>query len=299
MSKDGTAPDVLAFGKHPLPPDFPVFYWVRLQYDDGGPARARYLGSHNGLEIGYCHHGEGVFAVGGRLFHFGPGFVSVVPPMSPHHTWSRKGTRCEWSFALTDPDRLLFGGPVKDLALFDTTRFAGPRFPNLLPPAEHPHIVSLITRILDENQEKRPYHEQAVRACFLGLLVELNRLAGPARRRLAPVPCPVDQVERLRPALQLIQTRYTQKLSVAGMAERCHMSKSNFRQVFKQVMGKGPYQYLTEARIARACLELKENKKKIEAIAWDNGFPSPSCFVRQFRDIMHMAPRRWARLHGA
>ncbi|MBN1675649.1 MAG: helix-turn-helix transcriptional regulator [Kiritimatiellae bacterium] len=296
MQKRRKSAQKTVYGMHPLPSEFPLRFYVRWsEGDDTGP-HGETVGCHNGLELGYCHEGEGVFSIGGRLFPFGPRAISVVAPMVPHATWSRHGTRSTWSFILTDPARLLFGGPAKNYALFDTTRFAGPQFRSILSAGEYPAIEALILKALEEHDRAAPHYEAAIRACFLALLVELNRLPGTVPTNGVAVRD--DLVERLTPALRQIQRDYTRKIAVDRLSALCGMSKSHFRQIFKEAMGKSPYEYLTEYRVAMACLDLKENKKTVESIAWDNGFPTVSCFARKFKAIMGVAPRTWAKAQG-
>ncbi|MBN1673954.1 MAG: helix-turn-helix domain-containing protein [Kiritimatiellae bacterium] len=284
------------FARHALPPEFPVHFWMRRSVDDGVRTRRNVIGRHNGLEIGYCHEGEGVLLVGDRVFPFGPRYVSVVPPLSPHSTLSRKGTRSLWSIFLTDPASLL-GAPGSDEALYDTTFFSAPGFPNLLSPARHPEIERLAAKILQENERRDTHYEQAIRAYCRALLVELSRVAGGA-----PAHGPAfraDLLERVRPALEYVQANYAGNLSVSTLAALCHMSKPRFHSVFRQAMGKAPHQHLTEFRVAMACLELMRDEKTVETIAWDNGFSSVPCFVRSFKDILGAAPRTWARRQAA
>ncbi|MBN1675038.1 MAG: helix-turn-helix transcriptional regulator [Kiritimatiellae bacterium] len=283
---------ITRFARHPLPAEFPVHVWVRHLTRDGSEHHRSILGCHNGLEIGYCHQGEGVFPVGDRFLPFGPRYVSVVPPMTPHGTWSREGTESTWSYFLTDPARLL-AAPGTDYTLFDTTAFSVPGFPNLLSPTDHPEIETLVAQILRENERRDTHYEEAIRAYFRALLVELNRVAGRARRRSRAVR--TDLFERIRPALRHIQHNYGDTLSVDALADLCHMSKSNFHRTFKRVMGKGPREHLTQYRVTMACLDLTENRKSVEAIAWDNGFGTVTRFAANFKQITGMTPRAWGR----
>ncbi|MBN1671523.1 MAG: helix-turn-helix transcriptional regulator [Kiritimatiellae bacterium] len=281
------------YKEFPLSPAFPLWVCRGVPEADGGSAHGTLVERHSGLEIGYCHEGEGVVSVAGRVFLFGARSIVVVPPMVPHGTWGPEGLGSTWSYLLADPVRLL-GGLGKNADLLDPTRFSGPKCPSVFAGAEHPEIERLLTDILEEDERKNRLHEEAIRGYLLALLVALNRIAGPAPRK-ADTPARPGAVERIIPALRHIQCEYARKISADGLAKTCGMGKSSFRQTFSQVMGKGPYEYLTEYRIAIACLELREARKTVEAVAWDNGFPTVSCFLRKFRDIMHMTPSQWAK----
>lgn len=274
-----------------LPPEFPIIFWAPYPVSEGSRRYRSIVACHNGLEIGYCHEGTGVFSIAGRLFRYRPGYVSVVPPMIPHSTWSRKGTHSLWSLFLTDPARLL-GSAGGDYALFDMTPFSVPGFPNLLSPDAHPAISRLTATIFEEHERKAANYAEAIRASVLALLVELSRLAGDAPASDAAVR--VDWIVRIRPALRRIQNNFADPITVDALAALCHMGKRNFHRTFKRVMGKGPYEYLTAYRVARACLDLTEHRKSVESIAWDSGFATVSGFVRKFKDSMGMAPATWA-----
>jgi AraC-like DNA-binding protein len=274
-----------------LPDEFPINFFIEDHINSQGPY-TRIPHFHNLFEISYCHQGEGVFTVGEKIIPFKAGDAMVINGQEAHVAQNRKGTQAIWTWIFTDIFKLL--SPVcKDFQITDTTRLCGKGFNNILMPTEHPAAIDLITRIIKERKAKGTFHEHAVRGLMLALMVYLQRL----KPREEPVIHPdiKEEITRLMPALNFMRDNYTQKVYTDHLARLCSMCPSGFRQHFRKVMGASPYQYLNHYRVAMAGIELKEGKKSVENIALDNGFPTLSCFVRTFKKIYGVAPRRWAK----
>jgi len=248
---------------------------------------------HDTLEIGYCHEGEGIFAIGRKVLAFRSGDTVVVSEVEPHQARNRPGVASVWSWVFVDTVRLL-GAHCDDPAFLDTTRLSGVRFRNVLPASEHSEIERLVLALLCEAGGSSAYWQESVRGCIMALLAGFQRL--PHRAESGVLGSGLgERIARLQPALRQIQKSYGAKLSVGRLAKRCRMSESNFRQVFRRVMGRSVYQYLMSYRLTMASIELRRGDKTVETIAYDNGFPTLSCFVRKFKARTGQPPRRWAR----
>ncbi|MBN1671705.1 MAG: helix-turn-helix transcriptional regulator [Kiritimatiellae bacterium] len=271
--------------------EFPVRFFIENRMRQRGPY-VHHPHVHDSLEIGYCHEGEGLFAIADKILSFRERDTVVVSGVEAHSGQNRPGVTSVWSWLFLDPVRLL-GEWCREHALLDTSRLSGKAFGNVLPASAYPAVESLVLRLIDEAKRAAPHFEESVRGCALSLLAEFQRLPG-----LAPQSCSVSsrhRMDRIEPALRRIQQEYAGKISVPGLARLCHMSESNFRQHFKRVMGKTAYQYVLAYRLGMASIELRDGRKTVEQIADDNGFPTLSCFVRKFKAAEGVAPRAWAR----
>lgn len=78
--------------------------------------------------------------------------------------------------------------------------------------------------------------------------------------------------------------------TLAALAARAHMSRSAFALKFKEVVGQPPLAYLTEWRVHRAKLLLRNTLRSHAEIAYEVGYESESSFSRVFRRLAGMAP---------
>ena len=65
------------------------------------------LHQHNGLEIGYCYSGSGIFVIENKVFTFSKGCVSIINDAEMHLAQSTPGTQSPWRFIILDPAKLL------------------------------------------------------------------------------------------------------------------------------------------------------------------------------------------------
>lgn len=99
--------------------------------------------------------------------------------------------------------------------------------------------------------------------------------------------------ERLNAAITHITNHYADKITLEVLAERSHLSVSQFKRVFKQLFRVTPSEYLFRVRINAACLLLRESSASVESIADQTGFYDASHFVKQFRAAIGQTPREF------
>jgi AraC family transcriptional regulator len=86
------------------------------------------------------------------------------------------------------------------------------------------------------------------------------------------------------------------KLSIAGAAATCNLSRSYLIKAFKKTSGRTPHRWLLDHRIDKE--ELLLHSLQIAEISLECGFADRSHFTRVFTNIMGMPPGVWRRLCG-
>ena len=272
--------------------EFPTAYFLENRMDQ--PREYLPLPHvHNVIEIGYCHEGRGVFSIAGKMLPFRTNDVVVINHLEPHYAANTPGVASTWSWIFFDPPRLLGAMPVAP-DMLDVSRLCGPKFSNVIVPKSSPGIASIVRLVIEELKAKQPNMQETVRGLLLSLLSQLHRLEGQASRGNSATG-KRQVMERLNPALAMIQQRYAERLSVRTLAKACNMSETHLRHHFQKAFGRGPYQHLQQYRLSMACTQLEDSRFTVAAIAEKNGFPTLSCFVRTFQKAKGIPPRRWAR----
>jgi len=249
---------------------------------------------HNALEIGYCHQGAGIFIVESKVMPFSKGDVIIITWNETHLAQSRKNTSSQWTWLYCDPARLL-APYFHDADAIDLSPMSGPNFHNIFQQKKYSRIAGAITDIIHECTHKAPFSEQVVRSLLFTALVLVRRTVSRTGSRRSPAQQKrTDQaMERIRPAIERICTRYHEDLRVEQLAETCCMSVTNFRRVFRRAMRKPPREYVIWVRISMASVELRDSTRTVSDIAMSSGFPTLSSFNRQFRRTMGDTPRHW------
>lgn len=95
---------------------------------------------------------------------------------------------------------------------------------------------------------------------------------------------------RLRRALDLIETRFDDDLSLEQLSREVGLSPFHFARAFKAETGSAPHQYLLELRFARAKDALANTRRAVADIALACGFKSASHFSSAFRRRFGVPP---------
>lgn len=106
-----------------------------------------------------------------------------------------------------------------------------------------------------------------------------------ARRTAAPA---VPSV--IRPGVTYLQEHYTEPLTVAGLANLCHVSQVYFRRLFKETFGVSPAAYITRLRLETAANYLEHGDMTVGEIAEAVGYTAVSYFGKEFKKAYGKTP---------
>lgn len=246
---------------------------------------------HDAFEIGYVLEGRGIFVLEGQETLFQPGHVHVINGADRHMAYAFEHARF---FNIHFHPDLLRDTSFSILSHAARRPFiAGPyRFKPLLPP-EHSgtaHIVALLEQIAHEHSHAAPNWQIIVK----GLLLQTIGML--LRHFESPMPFDVEARRltalraRLAPALQLIERRLTERLTIAELAAAVALSSSHFSALFAQALDTSPLAYRNARRMALAQQLLEESDAPIGDIATRCGFEAVQQFNRLFRRIVGCTP---------
>ena len=82
----------------------------------------------------------------------------------------------------------------------------------------------------------------------------------------------------------------SQEYDFEVMAERCNISLTHFRRIFRRVTQHSPVHFLQKCRLDRAAQELATTQRPVKEIALDVGYCSISHFSRTFKRRFGVSP---------
>ena len=97
----------------------------------------------------------------------------------------------------------------------------------------------------------------------------------------------------VRRALELIEERYAEPITLADAASAAAYSRCHFSKVFKQQLGTCFVNYLGRVRIRRAAELLARTELPVTSVALEVGFNDLSHFERVFRAAHKCSPRKF------
>ena len=269
-----------------LDPAFPFDFLLDGRRDD---EMITNLHVHDGLEIGYCHEGSGIYYIGSKILPYHAGDVTVITDREYHRSRSSPGTSSRWDWFFLNPLRLLVPHVTPSL-IWEPERFSGPKFINVLSSREHPLIAQLMLQMSHEVRQSDAHVRPNLRALTLVFLNHLHRLF-PKPKHRTKADHSARALSRISPALQLIVERFDQPLIIPDLATACSMSVRNFQLRFTKLMGCSPQAHLLKSRIQAAAALLADEERAISDIALSCGFNTLSSFNRAFKARHGMNPR--------
>ena len=105
--------------------------------------------------------------------------------------------------------------------------------------------------------------------------------------------------DRLDKVQQYVEDHYTEKISLAQVADLVNMTESSFSRFFSRVMQKPFFSFLNEYRINRASKLLIESEQGIAEIGFSCGYESLPFFYKQFKKIKGYSPRAFRKSYLA
>jgi len=280
-------------------------YYGTIDFSDGPISPIGYLWTHipdtvtdwvhvhDHLEFGRCISGSGTFNINGSIHRIQAPCCSVIYGGVWHSAQSNPYDKCVWNFISIDLKKLLpeIGG--KQIKAIKGMEWQKYEFPALMSKHEYPQIHCLIDEIFEESASIRENSYETLTTLITALLLRHSRLMTPTSR----VPNDPHTVERIAPALSYISGHYAENITVKQLADMCFISEATLRRYFYAFSNMSPQDYLQHTRIKSAAVMLITTQKSVLDIACDTGFPTSSCFNRQFAKLYKMSPRSYRIAH--
>ncbi len=282
---------------YPRTPGVPAVTVVRLDgHTPGTSTPGAVAHAHDFLLLLYLDRATGTLQVDGRgwpvaggdLVLIAPG--QVVAPTGPDDPVVSDA----WAVYFP-PDVVRLGVPSAFSSwhthplLFPFARGAAQRAQRLrVPPADRPAWPGRFRALQAELQDRRPGYQAAVLAQLTLLLVAVSRLSADIVGELRSVDEPV-----LAAVFDLIEARYAEPLSLAGVAAEVGLSPGHLTTVVRRRTGRTVQQWIGERRLQEARRLLAETDLPVAAVGRRVGYPDASYFIRRFAREHGSTPLPW------
>ena len=158
------------------------------------------------------------------------------------------------------------------------------------------HELSQVTVILDNLEEELVRQSAGFEAAaivqFTSLLLFLARAYQHQVSACSP------NILRLGKVLSLLESRFTEKLTVTELAEVANLSLSHFERIFTETMGLAPMEYVIHLRMNKAEKLLRSTPMPITEVAYQVGYGDSNFFTRQFKKTFQCTPQQYRRSAG-
>lgn len=253
------------FSPIPLDKSFPYSF---VPHTNGYHTREQ-MHTHDCIEIGLCKGGSGLFFIGGGVWPFMEGSISVIAAGTPHIAQNSNDDPSDWVFLnvgtnvahmpvcdgiVSDTELgCLFQIALQEFALGSSECKANVK--NLVDV-----FLSLYGRLCRENRDSSQYSER---------------------------------MNKILPALELVARKFSEEITSEELARACYLNPNYFRGVFRTLLGCTPTEYINRVRLRHACLLLKNTSLSVSEVAEKTGFLSFSTFNRLFKRALNCSPTHY------
>lgn len=96
--------------------------------------------------------------------------------------------------------------------------------------------------------------------------------------------------DRITQIVHYINENLFETLDLESLADKCNLSLSRFKHLFKEETGIPPSEYIIRRKVEKAQELMKDQKLSIKNIAYDLGFSSPAYFSTVFKQYNGYSP---------
>lgn len=154
------------------------------------------------------------------------------------------------------------------------------------------NILEAIIKIKDLIQQKAPYFEIEITVQLT--IIWQNLIVNGFNLEYDQLEIQKDQ--RMKQMLNWIHQHYTEKMLLEDIAKAGQLSRSECCRYFKRILKTTPLNYVTNFRIQRSSVLLKQTDASVTEVAYQVGFNSTSYFIDKFKKSMKMTPLEYKRL---
>lgn len=228
---------------------------------------------HDAIEFVYILDGEMEFGLNGERFTASAGELIAVDSAIVH-SFRPISESVDYYFLVADDKFFKANGLYTDTTLFERR-------------IKTDEARRLFLEIIREAEKRDEYSNISTLSVLMSLFIYMNR----HHSRIGKETHPTEEkkIIMVRSALLYIQEHYKEKLTVEGIAEALHFSKSYLSHSFKEITHTSLISYINLLRCQNARTLMLDGSGVAEAAA-DCGFSEISYFTRVFKKTLGILP---------
>ncbi len=258
-----------------------------------------YIHSHDFTEIVVILNGSAIHIIDGTEYPISKGHIYVINQGTQHGY--KDVNNLEYFNIMFKLEDFFLSDELKKLPGFQALLILEPFYRKndnfssklVLGSIELKKVETILDSILEEYLSKQDGYNSMIQSYLTALLIFLSREYYFNKENYS------KKIFKLSEVISLIETKYTENITIDILSSMSCMSKRNFIRVFKHNYGTTPIDYIMNLRFKKACELLKSSNNSISQIALECGFDDPNYFSRQFKKQIGKTPMQWRKsIHG-
>lgn len=157
-----------------------------------------------------------------------------------------------------------------------------------LKPEDFSSIKKLLAEMIHEHTQKTDGWQTMLYSKFIQLCTVLSRLYVQDVK-----PEGATDVIKLATAVAYIEKNFLSNISLSDLSHRTGYSERQFNRLFQSAFSVAPSQYITNLRLQKAQLLLKNSTDPIGEISWSCGYSDQNYFSRIFKKNIGLTPTEY------
>ena len=247
---------------------------------------------HDEVELIYVKKGNLTISIEGKIFHAGSEDLFCVNS-GELHFMECDDMSVEYYTILFPLEFISFQtDDLIEKEVFLPLRQKQMFFPTILEKEKGQEIIKWIEPLIQTNEEKRAAYQLRTRITLLEMVEYLLREESF---------CMSDYVTDStlqRDLIAFVQKHYTEKISLAMLAEEFHLSEKYISWYFKEHFAISFMQYVLHLRMSKAKDMLVTTDVPVTEVALSCGYLSVNLFIRNFKECYGITPLQYRKQIG-
>ena len=156
----------------------------------------------------------------------------------------------------------------------------------------NPDMSTIASQLFTSLKEKKEGHELMVLSLLM-MFFALLQSQGLYTLDVNPDSREHKRTLQLKQVLDMIETSYSNPLSLSELSKAAGMSPKYFCRFFKDMTHRTPVDYLNHYRVELACHQLTQPQMSITEVAYGCGFNDFSYFIKTFKKHKGITPKKY------
>lgn len=233
---------------------------------------------HRFIEMEFLASGSGTHVINGNAYPIRRGELHILKLTDIHEFFFEENcglhlVQIPASYLPKDVNSFILNCPDDMIAYFEDD--------------ELEKIERMFFALEDEFKKDEPYGAQIIKNIITSICLLLFR-----RLKIDGRSAARKSDSRINDIIIFLQNNFQEPLTVEGIASRFYMNSEYFSRYFKNRMGVGPKEYLTEMRMGYAEMLICRTDMKILDVCMACGYNSITTFLRDFRKKHGLTPKQ-------
>lgn len=244
---------------------------------------------HEQLELKLFYSAGTQLVIGNQVYYSQVGDIYVVNSCEPHS--SKAEIYSDYHLLIIDVSKLFPAGDSEARKKLEAICTGELTFQNQIRHA--PRFQQKIEAYVEHHNRTGETDDLEGMALLYQILGELLLYESKVEKKQISIKHITELTEKLAPAFELMNRRFSENLTVAELAQICNISEKYFCKLFKTRTGMSAVTYIQQLRINKAAVLLRSTNHTVAEIAGECGYADLGYFGRIFTRIKGCSPLKY------